>query len=95
VYTRELTDTSQRLQQAIRSGKLTVEPKPSIMEQGSTGSDYLPFSLRHIPVLWFFTGLHPDYHTPDDEVDRIDQDKLLQITRAVYLSLYLLANDAK
>jgi hypothetical protein len=43
-------------------------------------------------VLWFFTGLHPDYHTPDDEVDRIDFDKLVEITKAVYLSLQSIAN---
>jgi hypothetical protein len=55
----------------------------------SVASDYLTFSLRKVPVLWFFTGLHPDYHTPDDEVDRIDFDKLVEITKAVYLSLPL------
>jgi hypothetical protein len=43
--------------------------------------------------LWFFTGLHPDYHTPGDEIDRIDWDKLISITRATYLSIILLANE--
>jgi Zn-dependent M28 family amino/carboxypeptidase len=95
VYTAELAATAERLQQAIRSGKRMVEPKPSVMIPGSTGSDYLAFSLRKIPVLWFFTGLHPDYHTPADEVDRIDMDKLVDMTKVIYLGLDYLANESR
>jgi Zn-dependent M28 family amino/carboxypeptidase len=92
VYTGELEDTGQRLQQAIRSNQLPVEPKPSLMTHGSRGSDYLAFSLRRIPILWFFTGLHPDYHTPADEAERIDTAQLLHITKAIYLAIHDLAN---
>jgi hypothetical protein len=31
-------------------------------------TDLYPFVLRGIPAIHFFTGLHPDYHTPDDDV---------------------------
>jgi hypothetical protein len=44
-----------------------------------------------VPVLWLFTGLHPDYHTPDDEIDRVDWEKLVDITKAVYITLKQLA----
>ncbi|MDR2811403.1 MAG: M20/M25/M40 family metallo-hydrolase [Tannerellaceae bacterium] len=93
VYTEELAKTSERLRQAIRLNQLRVEPKTSVMIHTSRGSDYLAFSQRSVPILWFFTGLHPDYHTPADEVHRIDMDKLLNITRAIYLSLYYIANE--
>ncbi|MDR2119142.1 MAG: M20/M25/M40 family metallo-hydrolase [Tannerellaceae bacterium] len=93
VYTEELAGAGQRLQQSIRSEGLKVEAKLSVMAHGSTGSDYLPFTLRGVPILWFFTGLHPDYHTPFDETDRIDIEKLVHITRAIYLGLYSLAYE--
>ncbi|KAA6303965.1 hypothetical protein EZS27_044393, partial [termite gut metagenome] len=92
LYTEELTKLSGQLGKDIQKNHLNIEPKPSILVHKSRGSDNLPFSLRKIPVLWFFTGLHPDYHTPDDEVERIDLDKLTDIAKAVYLSLWNLAN---
>jgi Zn-dependent M28 family amino/carboxypeptidase len=93
LYTEPLTKAGERLQQDIRHHRLNIEPKPAVIAPQSRGSDYLAFSLRNIPVLWFFTGLHPDYHTPDDEIDRVDWDKLIHITKATYLSLKLLANE--
>jgi acetylornithine deacetylase/succinyl-diaminopimelate desuccinylase-like protein len=92
LYTPELTKLSEQLSKSIQKNHLDIEPKPGILAHKSRGSDNLSFSLREIPVLWFFTGLHPDYHTPDDEVERIDLDKLTDIAKAVYLSLWDLAN---
>jgi hypothetical protein len=91
--TEELVQAGKRLQEEIRRIEPGIEPKPSVIAHRSRGSDYLAFSLRGIPVLWFFTGLHPDYHTPDDETDRVDWDKLTGITKAAYLSLKQLANE--
>ncbi len=39
---------------------------------GYAGSDHLSFTLRQIPVLFFFSGLHGDYHKPSDTWDKID-----------------------
>jgi Zn-dependent M28 family amino/carboxypeptidase len=44
-------------------------------------SDHLPYARAGIPALFFTTLLHPDYHTPEDEPERIDLDKLLRMTR--------------
>jgi hypothetical protein len=93
LHTEPLTKAGERLQQDIRSHRLNIVPKPAVIASQSRGSDYLAFSLRDVPVLWFFTGLHPDYHTPDDETDRIDWEKLIHITKATYLSIKLLANE--
>jgi hypothetical protein len=86
-YTKDYSLESEALLHRIERHRLAIEPKPVVIEHGSRGSDYLAFSLRNVPVLWFFTGLHPDYHTPDDEVDRVDFNKLVEITKAVYLSV--------
>jgi membrane-associated protease RseP (regulator of RpoE activity) len=37
-------------------------------------SDQHSFYLRRIPVLFFFTGLHADYHRPTDTADKIDAE---------------------
>jgi hypothetical protein len=93
LYTQELTETGEHVAQAIISHKLNIEPKQRVLEQASRGSDQLSFSLRKVPFLWFFTGLHPDYHTPIDDIDHIDLDKLTDITKAVYLSVEELAKS--
>ncbi|GHT11187.1 hypothetical protein AGMMS4956_03830 [Bacteroidia bacterium] len=92
LYTKELTEASGQLAKNIQLQKLNVEPKQDTLNHESRGSDQFTFSRRGIPVQWFFTGLHPDYHTPDDEIDRINLNKLTDLTKAVYLSVEQLAN---
>jgi hypothetical protein len=43
-------------------------------------SDNWPFLQRGVPAVFLTTGLHPDYHTPDDDTGRIDFPKLERIT---------------
>ena len=39
---------------------------------GYGGSDYMEFTLKQVPVLFFFSGLHGDYHKPTDTADKIN-----------------------
>ncbi|MDR1342882.1 MAG: M20/M25/M40 family metallo-hydrolase [Prevotellaceae bacterium] len=71
---------------------LNIALKPSLLVHKSEGSDNLAFSLRAIPVLWFFTGIHPEYHTPADEAAKVNLDKLTDVAKATFLSLWKLAN---
>jgi acetylornithine deacetylase/succinyl-diaminopimelate desuccinylase-like protein len=93
LYTEELADAGEHVLKTIRRHKLNLEPKPAVIAPQSRGTDCLPFSLRGVPVMWFFTGLHPDYHTPDDETERVDLDKLVEITKAVFLISSHLGTD--
>jgi hypothetical protein len=54
-------------------------------------SDNWPFLRRSIPAVFLTTGLHPDYHTPDDDVERIDFGKLLRVTRLAARAAWLAA----
>jgi hypothetical protein len=47
-------------------------------------SDHLPYARMGVPALFFTTLLHPDYHTPMDNPDRIDMAKLTRMTRWMY-----------
>jgi len=47
-------------------------------------SDHLPYAETNIPSIFFTTLLHPDYHTPDDEADKIDITKLTKMAKWMY-----------
>lgn len=47
-------------------------------------SDHWPFLQRGIPGLWFHTGLHPDYHTPNDRPEKINYLKMEKVARLVH-----------
>jgi len=57
-------------------------------------SDQYPFAVKHVPMVLFNTGEHPDYHTTNDTWDRINYPKIEKITRLIYLSARTLANSA-
>jgi hypothetical protein len=42
-------------------------------------SDHFPFLLRGVPAVFFFTGMHPDYHTARDTPDTVNYGKLAKI----------------
>jgi hypothetical protein len=49
-------------------------------------SDHLPYARAGVPALFFTTLIHPDYHTPADNPDRIDLEKLTRMTRWMYFT---------
>jgi hypothetical protein len=46
-------------------------------------SDHTSFYLKNIPVLFFFTGIHPDYHKPTDDVDKINFNGELSVIQYI------------
>ena len=57
-------------------------------------SDHLPYARADIPSIFFTTLLHPDYHTPKDEPDRIDISKLTKMTQWMYATGWDAANTS-
>jgi peptidase M28-like protein len=57
-------------------------------------SDNWPFLRRSIPAVYFTTGLHPDYHTVDDDVERLDFAKLERIAELAGRLAWLAAENA-
>lgn len=47
-------------------------------------SDHYNFARKGVPILFFFNGVHPDYHRPTDSVDKIDAEKEARIVRMVF-----------
>jgi len=54
-------------------------------------SDHLPYARAGVPAVMFTTLLHPDYHTPRDEAQRIDITKLARMTRWMYATGWLVS----
>ncbi len=54
-------------------------------------SDHASFARRGIPVVFFFTGLHEDYHRPSDHAERLDYDKLTRVALLAARLLWRLA----
>ena len=55
-------------------------------------SDHWNFGRLNVPFVFFFTGVHEDYHRPSDEVDKIDFDKYSRLVRMIYASTVKTAN---
>lgn len=57
-------------------------------------SDHFNYAVNGIPIVFWFDGVHEDYHQPSDSPDKIDYTKMEKVTRTIYLTLLQLANAA-
>lgn len=75
--------------------KFSFEPDYRPSESLVSGSDNAPFARMGIPIVWYHTEGHSDYHLPSDVCEKINYSKLTDITRAAYLCVWRLANENK
>lgn len=69
------------LERANRRVRLDLKTTASAV----SASDHMQFELKGIPVLFFFSGLHADYHRPSDTWDKIAIEALEKVADLVYL----------
>ena len=55
-------------------------------------SDHYNFARKGVPVIFFFDGLHKDYHKPTDTVDKINFDLMEKRVRYIFLTAWTMAN---
>jgi hypothetical protein len=67
---------------------------PADVESFYTRSDHYSYASKGIPVAFFFTGTHPDYHANTDTVDKILFPKLVRITQLIYEAGFGVADSA-
>jgi hypothetical protein len=65
---------------------------PNDPESVYTRSDHYSYASKGIPIAFFTTGLHPDYHRITDTVDKIIFPKMARIAQLVYEAGFSLAN---
>jgi hypothetical protein len=71
--------TSPEFKSWIEEFNKTVGFQINYSASGHEGSDHISFDGKHIPILFFFSGLHSDYHRPSDTWDKIDAPDAVQL----------------
>ncbi|HEX6890252.1 MAG TPA: M28 family peptidase, partial [Chryseolinea sp.] len=55
-------------------------------------SDHWNFAKRNIPIIFYFDGIHEDYHQPSDEVEKIEFDLLAMRTQCIFYTAWEIVN---
>jgi aminopeptidase YwaD len=62
----------------------TTVIKLTLLDEGYGPSDHSSFYLKNIPVLFYSTGAHLDYHTPSDTYDKINYNGMVKISDLIF-----------
>jgi hypothetical protein len=54
-------------------------------------SDHFHYAVNGIPIAFWFTGVHEDYHQPSDTPDKIDYQKMERIARTIFITMWKLS----
>jgi hypothetical protein len=66
------TGTSPGFKKLVEDANRATGFELSYSASGYGASDHMSFTAREVPVLFFFSGLHGDYHKPSDTWEKID-----------------------
>jgi len=56
-------------------------------------SDHWNFGRLGVPFIFFFNGVHDDYHRPSDSIEKIEWEAITKRTRLVYMTTAMIANS--
>ena len=76
--------TAEGLRELVVSETDTNRVKLVFSDEGSGRSDHTSFYGKNIPVLFYFTGAHTDYHKPSDTYDRINYPGMVTISTLIF-----------
>ncbi|MBC7931547.1 MAG: M28 family peptidase [Rubrivivax sp.] len=80
----------QRMSEGVNSAYLGLKfnyhyDQPNDPERMYSRSDHYNYAKHGIPIIFYFDGVHEDYHKPTDTPDKIDYEKMLKVTRTVFI----------
>jgi hypothetical protein len=87
--------TSPNFKSWLEDYNRTVQLQLDYSDSGYGASDHTSFNSKKIPVLFFFSGLHTDYHKPTDTYDKINANGAVKVLSLVYLMAEKMATDTK
>ena len=85
--------TGSTLQKVLDEAHDGSSLKFEISQSGYASSDHTSFVMKRIPVLFFFSGLHSDYHKPSDTWDKINPDSAANLLDVVARAALELASE--
>jgi hypothetical protein len=65
---------------------------PNDSERFFYRSDHYNYAKKGVPIIFYFSGVHEDYHGLADTPDKIDYQKMEKVTRTVFAMMWRLAN---
>ena len=92
-YTEAHPALGQWLKDDIARYGLKLQPDYRPWDRPVGGSDNASFAVHDIPIIWYHTDGHPDYHQPSDHADKLNWEKVVEITKASFLNAWNLANE--
>jgi Zn-dependent M28 family amino/carboxypeptidase len=94
----EQSDLGTTLQQVVaQHPELRMTPIPDRWpeERIFYRSDHYNFARKGVPILFFTSGTHPDYHRPSDTADRINGEKASRLVRLLFHLGTAVANQSQ
>ena len=89
----ELAELSESVNRSLLGLKFNYHyDEPGDPERLFYRSDHFNYAKKGIPIIFYFDGIHEDYHQPTDSADKIDYEKLEKVTRTVFVTASELAN---
>lgn len=93
IYSQEVPAFGEWIKRDVEHYQLRLDPSIRPTENLTGGSDQGNFVALGIPFIWYHTDWTPYYHQVTDEVEQINWDKLVEITKASYLNAWNMANE--
>ena len=87
--------TGSTFQKLVEQAHSDSPLKFELSQSGYTSSDHTSFVTKRVPVLFFFSGLHSDYHKPSDTWDKISPNPAAQLLNIVARLTVELASDSE
>jgi aminopeptidase YwaD len=87
--------TAEGLKELVKSLSDTNLIRLTFSDEGYGPSDHSSFYGKNIPVLFYSTGAHLDYHTPSDTWDKINYTGMVEISNLIFNVTENLANNSE
>lgn len=81
------------IKEGVEEYNLKLDTEFRSLDKIRGGSDHMPFQQKGVPVIFFHTDMHPDYHKPSDHTEKINFSKMTEITKLAFITLWRMANE--
>lgn len=92
-YTKANAGIEEVTKKHIQDFNLNLDLTYRASERPAGGSDHAPFAQENIPIFYFMAAMHPDYHQPSDELNKINWEKMVNIIKLGFLNTWEFANS--
>ncbi|NDD62899.1 MAG: M20/M25/M40 family metallo-hydrolase [Acidobacteria bacterium] len=90
----QLAELSEKVNQSYLKLQFNYKyDDPNDTERLFFRSDHYNYARKGIPIIFYFDGIHEDYHRQSDHPDKIDYEKMEKVTRTVFAKMWRLATQ--